>query len=65
MPLKDRDFTEPLSTITSNVTNNLEGSTAKTDFHILASGGAPGIGIDRLASFKINYKNNLFIKSRV
>ncbi|KAF0446450.1 crinkler family protein [Gigaspora margarita] len=47
MPLKDRDFTEPLSTITSNVTNNLEGSTAKTDFHILASGGAPGIGKTR------------------
>ncbi|CAG8824029.1 12390_t:CDS:2, partial [Gigaspora rosea] len=43
MPLKDRDFTESMAIIISNVSNNLKASTAKTDFHILVSGGAPGI----------------------
>nr|CAG8493793.1 670_t:CDS:2 [Entrophospora candida] len=47
MPLKDRDFTEPMATITSNVSNNLKALTGKTDFHILVSGGAPGIGKTR------------------
>ncbi|CAG8476378.1 14477_t:CDS:2 [Dentiscutata erythropus] len=47
MPLKDRDFAEAMTAIASNVSNNLKSLTAKTDFYILVSGGAPGIGKTR------------------
>ncbi|CAG8515823.1 7631_t:CDS:2 [Funneliformis mosseae] len=44
MPLMDRDITNAIVTILKNVDNNLKNCKAKTDFFILVSGGAPGIG---------------------
>ncbi|KAF9347431.1 hypothetical protein BGX26_001074 [Mortierella sp. AD094] len=43
MPLMDLDFKGAITWITKNVENNVRGSTSKPDFHMLVSGGAPGI----------------------
>jgi hypothetical protein len=45
MPLMDRDFKDAVNMITNNVTKRLRGSKSKPDFHMLISGGAPGIGM--------------------
>ncbi|KAG0045713.1 hypothetical protein BGZ83_009041 [Gryganskiella cystojenkinii] len=47
MPLKDRDFTPAVRLITHNVKFRQEGSDSKSNFHMIVSGGAPGIGKTR------------------
>lgn len=41
----DRDTNQAITKIKKNIEKRLEGSKAKTDFDILFSGGAPGIGM--------------------
>jgi hypothetical protein len=41
----ERKTDEVITKIEKNVGNHLRGSTAKTDFNTLVSGGAPGIGM--------------------
>ncbi|KAF9992102.1 hypothetical protein BGZ79_003500 [Entomortierella chlamydospora] len=43
MPLTDRDFKDAISLITNNVKTDFRESKSKSDFHMLASGGARGI----------------------
>ena len=45
MPFMDRDTNQAITKIIKNIGNRLKGSTAKTDFDILYTGGAPGIGV--------------------
>ena len=45
MPFMDRDFGDATTRITRNIQNNRKESKSKTDFDILYSGGAPGIGM--------------------
>ena len=45
MPFMERKTGQAISKITKNIVNHLKGSKAKTDFNILVSGGAPGIGM--------------------
>ena len=41
----ERDTNQAITKIIRNIGNRLIGSKAKTDFDILFSGGAPGIGM--------------------
>ncbi|KAF9136928.1 hypothetical protein BGX20_007957, partial [Mortierella sp. AD010] len=43
MPLQDRDVANAVGVVKSNVRENIKGSTSKANFHMLVSGGAPGI----------------------
>ena len=45
MPFMERDFDDAITRITRNIQNNCKESKSKTDFDILFSGGAPGIGV--------------------
>ena len=45
MPFMERDFDDAITRITRNIRNNRKESKSKTDFDILFSGGAPGIGV--------------------
>jgi hypothetical protein len=45
MPFMERNTDQVILEITKNIQNHLQGSKAKTDFNILVSGGAPGIGM--------------------
>ncbi|CAB5180845.1 unnamed protein product [Rhizophagus irregularis] len=47
MPFMDRDTNQAITKIIRNIENRLKGSKAKTDFDMLFSGGAPGIGKTR------------------
>ncbi|PKB94568.1 hypothetical protein RhiirA5_404804, partial [Rhizophagus irregularis] len=53
MPFMDRDTNQAITKIIRNIENRLKGSKAKTDFDMLFSGGAPGIG-------KTRYGDELF-----
>ncbi|PKY47590.1 hypothetical protein RhiirA4_522912 [Rhizophagus irregularis] len=53
MPFMERDTDKAIKRIIRNIKNHLEGSKSKTDFDILVSGGAPGIG-------KTRYGDELF-----
>ncbi|KAG0050077.1 hypothetical protein BGZ83_005162 [Gryganskiella cystojenkinii] len=44
MPLKDRDLMHAVALITANVKFRHEGNDSKSNFHMIVSGGAPGIG---------------------
>ncbi|GBC05179.1 hypothetical protein RclHR1_06080008 [Rhizophagus clarus] len=50
MPFMERNTDQAISEITKNIGNHLKGSKAKTDFSVLVSGGAPGIGKTRFGS---------------
>ena len=41
----ERDTNQAITRIIRNIENHLKGSNSKTDFDILVSGGAPGIGM--------------------
>ena len=41
----ERDTNQAITKIIRNIGNRLKGSKGKTDFDILFSGGAPGIGM--------------------
>ena len=41
----ERDFNYAITRITTNIQYNRKESKSKTDFDILFSGGAPGIGV--------------------
>jgi hypothetical protein len=45
LPFMERNTDREITRIEKNIGNNLKGSTAKTDFNVLVSGGAPGIGM--------------------
>ena len=45
MPFMERNINQAISKITKNIEKHLQGCKAKTDFSILVSGGAPGIGM--------------------
>ncbi|GBB93766.1 hypothetical protein RclHR1_22280002 [Rhizophagus clarus] len=74
MPFMERNTDQEITRIEKNIRNHLKGSTAKTDFNILVSGGAPGIGKTRFGQeiFKHlengqnwvppEWKNNLQLK---
>ncbi|KAF9367403.1 hypothetical protein BGX21_007445, partial [Mortierella sp. AD011] len=47
MPLQDRDVAKAVGVVKNNVRENIKGSTSKANFHMLVSGGAPGIGKTR------------------
>ncbi|CAB5364970.1 unnamed protein product [Rhizophagus irregularis] len=53
MPFMDRDTNQAITKIIRNIENRLKGSKAKTDFDMLFSGRAPGIG-------KTRYRDELF-----
>ncbi|PKY56061.1 hypothetical protein RhiirA4_476055 [Rhizophagus irregularis] len=47
MPFMERDTDKAITRIIRNIENHLKGSNSKTDYDILVSGGAPGIGKTR------------------
>lgn len=55
VPLKDRDFSGAVHMIENNVSSNLAGSKSKPNFHMLVSGGAPGIGKTRFGEELFNH----------
>ncbi|PKY56726.1 hypothetical protein RhiirA4_448817 [Rhizophagus irregularis] len=75
LPFMERNTDREITRIEKNIGNNLKGSTAKTDFNVLVSGGAPGIGKTRFGQeiFKHlengqnwvppEWKNNLQLQS--
>ncbi|GBB83569.1 hypothetical protein RclHR1_10260012, partial [Rhizophagus clarus] len=58
MPFMERNTDQAILVITKNIQNRLQGSKAKTDFNILVSGGAPGIGKTRFGSEIFKYLEN-------
>ncbi|CAB4443504.1 unnamed protein product [Rhizophagus irregularis] len=48
MPFMERDTNKVIARITRNIKSHLTNSKSKTDYDILVSGGAPGIGKTRL-----------------
>ncbi|KAF9361117.1 hypothetical protein BGX26_005746 [Mortierella sp. AD094] len=66
--LKDRDFTFAIELIMKNVEKHIKGSKSKPDFHMLVSGGAPGIElfkntINNLASFMLAPATPIFVQT--
>ncbi|GJJ68147.1 hypothetical protein EMPS_00493 [Entomortierella parvispora] len=61
MPLKDRDFTVAVDMITKNVKFRHENNLSKANFHMIVSGGAPGIGKTRFGKELFNHLKDTWI----